>query len=100
MIYFLIRGIRGSTASWRFMSCVVFLASLAQETTPAGTLRSRLACGLDQQTSSDGRPEVSEAGYFAALPQLGHGSQHEGAGQQTVTGTCLHTQRGMQRVTV
>ena len=38
--------------------------------------------------------------YFVALVQLGQGEQHFGAGQQTVTGTCLHTTRGQQRVTV
>ena len=35
----------------------------------------------------------------AGAPQLGHGSQQVGAGQQTVTGTCVHSQRGTQRVT-
>jgi len=38
--------------------------------------------------------------YFTASVQPTQGALHDGAGQQTVTGTCLHTTRGQQRVTV
>ena len=59
-----------------------------------------LAGGSDQTTSSaDGR-KYSEISYLTGVVQVGQGAQQDGAGQQTVTGTCVQTHRGTQRVTV
>ena len=42
--------------------------------------------------------ELREAQAEASAPT--QGALHDGAGQQTVTGTCLQTTRGTQRLTV
>jgi hypothetical protein len=63
---------------------------------PGGTLPP----GLEIRQIKLSRPK----GHFAADARRGHQLQQlvsqQGAGQQTVTGTCLHTVRGTQRVTV
>ena len=49
---------------------------------------------------SAGKLAACPTNYFTASEQPRQASLHDGAGQQTVTGTCLQTQRGTQRVTV
>ena len=59
-----------------------------------------LAGGSDQTTSSASGRKYSLFSYLTGVVQVGQGAQQEGAGQQTVTGTCSQTHRGTQRVTV
>ena len=57
-----------------------------------------LAGGIATLSDADG-PQPPHAGSHA-FGAAQAGSQQAGAGQHTVTGTCLHTTRGTHRVTV
>ena len=61
--------------------------------------RQRPACG-ERGTAGQPFPRGSRERQLAGVVQLSHGAAQLGIGQQTVTGTWVHTHRGTQRVTM
>jgi len=78
---------------------------LTQQKTGGLNLATQAAGRVSDQTFTSPKRRGGQAGslpydYFTASVQPTHGALHDGAGQQTVTGTCLQTHFGTQRVTV